>query len=112
MITKLLLVAFVFSTVTFVPAVSATKDGRAAKLVRQARITMAEARKTALARIPGNVEFGKLEREKGKLWFEFEIHKAGSGAEAEIHVDAVTGEVGEIEEGKGGGSAKEGEMFK
>src|SRR5215213_4567050 len=73
--TKLLIVVAVFFAATlFVP--DALAQGKEARLVRDARITMAQARKTALARIPGNVEFGKLEREKGKLWFEFEIHKA------------------------------------
>jgi len=108
--TKLLIVVAVFFAATlFVP--DALAQGKEARLVRDARITMAQARKTALARIPGNVEFGKLEREKGKLWFEFEIHKAGNGAEAEIHIDAVTGEVGEIKEQGGNGSAKENALF-
>src|SRR5215213_3155718 len=93
-----------------VPTVSG--QGKEARMLRDAKITMAQARQTALNRIPGNIEMGKLEREKGKLWFEFEIHKAGNGAEAEIHIDAVTGEVGEIKEHGGSGSAKENEMFK
>lgn len=110
--TKLLLVAAaLFTAALFVPLATATKADKAAESARQAKITMAEARKTALARIPGNVEMGELEREKGKLWFEFEIHKTGSGAEAEIHIDAVTGEVGDIKEESGSGSAKENEMF-
>jgi len=90
---------------------SASAQSKEAQMLREAKVTMAQARQAALTRIPGNIESGKLERENGKLWFEFEIHKAGSGAEAEIHIDAVTGEVGEVEEGKGGSSAKEGEMF-
>ena len=93
----------------FVPNISG--QGKVARMLRDAKITMAQARQTALNRIPGNIEMGKLEREKGKLWFEFEIHKAGSGAEAEIHIDAVTGEVGEIKEEGGSGSSKENEMF-
>jgi uncharacterized membrane protein YkoI len=109
---KSFVVTILFVTAAlFIPVVSATKDDKEAALARQAKITMAEARKTALARIPGNIEMGKLEREKGKLWFEFEIHKTGSGAEAEIHVDAITGEVGDIEEEGGKASAKENEMF-
>ena len=93
----------------FVPFASA--QSKEAQILREVKITMAQARQTALARIPGNIESGKLEREKGKLWFEFEIHKTGSGAEAEIHIDAVTGEVGEIKEESGSGSSKETEMF-
>lgn len=109
---KLLLAAVIFSTAAIlVPVASAKKESKEAKLVRDAKITMAEARRTALARIPGNIEMAKLEREKGKLWFEFEIHKTGNGAEAEIHINAVTGEVGEIKEQGGSGSAKENALF-
>ena len=85
-------------------------QGKEARMASETKITMAQARQAALARVPGNIEEGRLEREKGKLWYEFEIHKAGSGAETVIHVDAVTGDVGEIEE-EGGGSAEENEMF-
>jgi uncharacterized membrane protein YkoI len=100
--------AFCFATL-FVSSASA--QSKEAQMLREVKITMAQARQTALTRIPGNIEMGKLEREKGKLWFEFEIHKAGTGAEAEIHIDAVTGEVGEIKEEGGSGSTKENEMF-
>ncbi|CAN5224248.1 hypothetical protein BH20ACI1_BH20ACI1_02140 [soil metagenome] len=109
---KLLIAVLALSAVAaVVPVVSAAKESKEAKLARQAKITMAEARKTALARVPGNIESGRLEREKGKLWFEFEIHKADNNAEVEIHIDAVTGEVGEIKD-EGSGSAKEAEMFR
>ncbi len=87
----------------------ADKDGKEAKMVREAKITMAQARKVALGRVNGTVERAKLEREKGKLLFEFEIHNS-TNAEAEIHVDAITGEIFGVKE-EGGGSAKEKAMF-
>ena len=95
--TRLFFVILVLATLEFAQVVSATKDSKEAKLVRQARITMAEARKTALARIPGNVESGKIEREKGKVWFEFEIHKAGSGAEADTLCRSIKSEGGDCQ---------------
>ena len=107
---KKTMVAVAFSVAgLIVPSVEA--QSKKAQMLRDAKITMSQARQTASARTPGNIEMAKLEREKGKLWFEFEIHKAGSGAEAEIHVDAVTGEVGEVKESNGNGSAKENELF-
>ncbi len=107
---KLLLVTMAFSAASIVPIVAAKKDSKEAALVREARITMAQARATALAKIPGNIEMAKLEREKGKVLFEFEIHRADNNAEVEIHIDAVTGDVFETKE-KGGGSAKEKAIF-
>lgn len=107
---KLFVIFILLAAAAIAPIVSA-QESKEAALVRQAKITMAEARQKALTRVPGNIESGKLEREKGKLWFEFEIHKADTNAEVEIHIDAVTGEVGEIEE-LGDGSAKESEMFR
>ena len=109
--TKLLLIVIAFSTAAFfVPVISAKKESKEAALLREAKITMAEARKTALARVPGNIEMAKLEREKGKVLFEFEIHRADTNAEVEIHVDAITGDVFETKE-KSKGSAKEKEIF-
>ena len=53
--------------------ISARRDGKEAKMVREAKITMAQARKAALGRVNGTVEIAKLKREKGRLLFEFEI---------------------------------------
>ncbi len=86
------------------------KESKEAKLVREAKITMAQARQTALARVAGTIEMARLEREKGKVLFEFEIHRADNNAETVIHVDAVTGEIFSTKE-EGGGSAKEKAMF-
>jgi len=97
--------------VAVVPVASAKKESKEAKLVKQAKITMAEARKTALGRVAGNIEEGKLEREKGKVLFEFEMHNA-QNKEVIIHVDAVSGEISEVEEKSGSGSAKEAEIFR
>ncbi|MDQ4123212.1 MAG: PepSY domain-containing protein [Acidobacteriota bacterium] len=108
---KLLLVMFAFlGTMLFVDDISA--QSKEAAFVREARISMAEARKTALSRVPGHIEKAQLEREKGKLWYEFEIHKADNNAEVEIHIDAVSGEVGEVEQVTESGSLKEAEMFR
>ncbi len=109
---KFTFLALVFGLVFCGISVSAvSKESKEAKLVREAKITMAQARQTALARVAGTVEMAQLEREKGKVLFEFEIHKADNNAEVEIHVDAVTGEIFETKEEKGGGSAKEKAMF-
>jgi len=109
---KSLFIVTAFSAAAlFVPTASAVKkESKEAALLREAKITMAEARKTALAQVPGNVEMAKPEREKGKVLFEFEIHRADTNAEVEIHIDAVTGDVFDTKE-KSKGSAKEKEIF-
>lgn len=106
---------FAVSLTAFLSAVlfavyAVVKDSKKAAMVREAKITMAQARQIALAKVPGNVEEAKLEREKNKLLFEFEIHDAQM-AENEISVDAVSGDVLEVKKEKGNGSAKESQLF-
>lgn len=104
-----LIFAAFFTAALLAPAVSA--QIKEARLVSEAKITMAEARQKALARAPGTVEFARLERGKGgKLLFEFEIHTAQKH-EAEIHVDALTGEVFSFSEESGQVSAKKNAML-
>lgn len=67
-----------------------------AQLARQARITMAQARATALKRAPGNVESSELEREHGKLVYSFDIRNA-KGTITEVQVSAITGRVVSVE---------------
>jgi len=60
----------------------------------QERISRAEAEKTALARVPGGKTIsGKLEKEKGRQIWSFDISMPGSRNITEVWVDARTGEV-------------------
>jgi uncharacterized membrane protein YkoI len=61
------------------------------KQMGQAKITMDEARKTALERVPGTVESSELEKEHGKLVYSFDIRTAEGITE--VWVDAKSGEV-------------------
>lgn len=63
-----------------------------AKLAKQAKITMEQARETALIAAPGTVEDGELEKEHGKLVYSFDIRNA-KGTISEVWVDAKTGKV-------------------
>lgn len=65
-----------------------------ASLQREAKVTMAAARATALREVPnGNIKEAELEREKGKLIYSFDIKIAGKGGVEEVAVDALTGAV-------------------
>jgi uncharacterized membrane protein YkoI len=68
-----------------------------AKLAKQAKITLAQARKIAVKRAPGTIEEGELEREHGKLVYSFDIRN-GRGTITEVQVDARNGRVVSVEE--------------
>jgi uncharacterized membrane protein YkoI len=67
-----------------------------ARLQRQAKITMEQARETALKRAPGNVEGSELEREHGRLVYSFDIRNS-KGTIDEVQVSAITGKVVRVE---------------
>ena len=65
-----------------------------AKLESQAKISKADAEKTALSKVPGGtIKDGELEKEKGKLIWSFDIATPGSANITEVAVDAITGAV-------------------
>ena len=65
-----------------------------AKLAAQARISEADARTTALAKVPGGtVSSSELEQEHGRVIWSFDIAKARSKNVTEVQVDAMTGKV-------------------
>jgi uncharacterized membrane protein YkoI len=67
------------------------QERSSSKLAGQAKISMDEARKTALERVPGTVESSELEKEHGKLVYSFDIRTAEGITE--VWVDAKSGEV-------------------
>lgn len=69
-----------------------------AHLAAQARVSRADAEKTALTKAPnGTVKEAELEKEKGKLIWSFDIATPGSNDITEVAVDAVTGAVVSVE---------------
>jgi len=56
------------------------------------KITMAEARATALKKAPGKVKSEELENEHGKLIYSFDIATSKSGI-TEVNVDAMNGKI-------------------
>jgi uncharacterized membrane protein YkoI len=65
-----------------------------AALRKEAKIAEADARKTALAAVPGGkVQSHELEREKGRLIYSYDIKVAGKSGIEEVNVDAMTGEI-------------------
>ena len=64
-----------------------------ASLQKEAKITMEQARATALKKVPnGTIDSAELEREHGKLIYSFDIKTAKPGV-TEVQVDAINGKV-------------------
>jgi uncharacterized membrane protein YkoI len=70
------------------------EKGKDQELRNEARISKAEAEKTALARVPGGtVHSAELEREHGTLIWSFDIATPGSRDITEVNVDAIHGNI-------------------
>ena len=67
------------------------------ELAKQAKISMEQARQIALQRVSGEILESELDRETGKLVYEFEIRDQ-SGKIQEVLVDAQTGEIVSVKE--------------
>ena len=64
------------------------------ELMKQAKITKAQAEQIALAKVPrGTVKSAEIEKEKGHLVWSFDIARPGARDITEILVDAKTGEI-------------------
>jgi uncharacterized membrane protein YkoI len=78
--------AFSFSSV----ALAAPTDEDA--LMKQAKVSKADAEKTALTKVPnGTIKSEEIEREHGKLIWSFDIAKPGRKDITEIQGDAISG---------------------
>jgi|SRR4051794_20650658 uncharacterized membrane protein YkoI len=76
------------------PAHRAARHETQADLRREARVTEAQARRTALAAVPnGHVRSAELEREHGLLIYSFDIAVPGRRGIEEVNVNAVTGRI-------------------
>ncbi len=74
------------------PVWSDDKDGKVADLVKDAKITIDQAIKTALEKVPGTAVEAELEKKHGKTVWEVEVVGA-DGAVTEVHIDAATGTI-------------------
>ena len=76
-----------------VPHAFAAEESQAA-LKAEAKVTEAQARETALAKVPdGIVKSAELEREHGRLIWSFDVARPSAKGVTEIQVDAKTGKI-------------------
>jgi len=94
--------SLIYSTATVVLLASLTacisESAKEANLEAQAKISKADAEKTALAKVPnGTVKEAEIEKEKGKLIWSFDLATPGTKDITEVTVDAITGEIASVE---------------
>jgi len=81
-------------SLTATAAVAATRSHFAgANLLPQAKITLAQARTTALAARPGQITDQELEKERGGTGLRYSFDIKSDGKTFEVGVDARTGKV-------------------
>jgi len=83
-------------------------EAKQAKLMAEAKVSRADAEKTALAKAPnGTIKESELEKENGKLVWSFDITTPDTKDITEVNVDAITGEVVSVEKEAPENEAKE-----
>lgn len=85
-----------------------TEQQEQASLAAQAKVSRADAERTALTKAPGGkVKEGELEKENGKLIWSFDIATEGTTDITEVAVDAITGAVISVDKETAADEAKE-----
>lgn len=90
------------------------KEAKAGDLLKDAKVTIDQAIKTALEKVPGTAVEAELEKKHDKTVWEVEVVGA-DGKTSEIHIDAATGTVIDVEakkDEKEKGKKKEGKKGK
>jgi uncharacterized membrane protein YkoI len=91
-------IIFARGLATLLLAGSAIGCSTQAALRNQSRISEADARRIALARVPnGTIKESELEKEHGALVWSFDITTPGTGDITEVLVDAVNGTIVAVE---------------
>src|SRR5216117_1921332 len=68
-------------------------------LVAKAKISEDSARAIALKRVPGTLQSTELERERGRLMYDFKIQRTGRNGTTEVEVSAMNGKVVAVNSG-------------
>ena len=68
------------------------KEGKVTDLVKDAKVTIEQAIKSAVEKAPGTVVEAELEKKHGKTVWEVEV-VGSDGNVTEVHIDAATGTI-------------------
>ncbi len=95
---SILTVAAAISLSGLTTSILAAAEESQAQLQAEAKISKADAEKTALAKVPnGTISASELEKEHGKLIWSFDIAMPQSKNITEVQVDAITGKVANVQ---------------
>lgn len=87
------ILAMAVASVLIITKVFAAEE-TAAALTAEAKITEAQAKTTALAKVPhGTVKSAELEREHGRLVWSFDLSQPSVKGVTEVQVDAKSGKI-------------------
>jgi Peptidase propeptide and YPEB domain len=78
-----------------------------ASLKSQAKISLEDARTTAIKKVPGEIKEEELEKENGKLLYSFDIQATGQKDITEVQVSAMDGTIVSVEKENAASEAKE-----
>jgi len=94
----ILTIAAAISLSGLTASILAAAEESQAQLQAEAKISKADAEKTALAKVPnGTIKDSELEREHGKLIWSFDIAMPQSKDITEVQIDAKTGAVANVQ---------------
>ena len=89
-----LALGFALSSAAFAQTMNVPKSDVPADLAKEAKVSLEEARRTALSAVPGGkVQSEELEREKGRLVYSFDIKVGRRSGVEEVGIDAMTGKI-------------------
>lgn len=107
MIRRIAISMTTFALAFTMPHAFAAEDSQAA-LMAEAKVTEAQAKATALAKVPhGIVKRSELEREHGRLIWSFDVAQPSAKGVTEIQVDAKTGKIVSVKKETPAQEAKE-----
>jgi len=78
-----------------------------ASLKKDAKISIEDARATAIKKVPGEIQEEELEKENGKLVYSFDIRATGQKDITEVQVSAIDGSIVSVEKESAANEAKE-----
>lgn len=95
---SMLTLATAISLSRLATSISAAAPETRAQLQAEAKVTKADAERTALGKVPnGTIKDSELEKEHGKLIWSFDIAMPHSRNTTEVQVDAKTGKIANVQ---------------
>jgi hypothetical protein len=96
-----------FATLTSAQTLAPKKSKIPASLKSQAKVSLEDARATAIKKVPGEIKEEELEKENGKLVYSFDIQATGQKDLTEVQVSAMDGTIISVEKEDAASEAKE-----